>query len=78
MQYNDLGGDSNLDFDARFQADASLCKKSGRLVSSQRMVTHDLLDNLAGGVQVDQTLVDLQLVTIPGLGTLTTRLANRH
>ena len=36
--------------------------------------THDLLDNLAGGVQVDQTLVDLELVAIPSLGTLTARL----
>lgn len=36
--------------------------------------THDLLDNLAGSVQVDQALVNLELITIPCLGTLTTRL----
>ena len=36
--------------------------------------TYDLLDDLAGGVEVDQTLVDLQLESIPGLGTLTARL----
>jgi len=33
----------------------------------------DLLDNLAGRVQVDQALVDLELVAIPGLGTFTAR-----
>ena len=36
--------------------------------------THDLLDDLAGGVEVDEALVDLELVAIPGLGTLTARL----
>ena len=36
--------------------------------------THNLLDDLAGGVEVDQTLVDLELVEIPRLGTLTARL----
>ena len=36
--------------------------------------TYDLLDDLARGVEVDQTLVDLELVAIPGLGTLTARL----
>ena len=40
-------------------------------------MTYDLLDDLAGGVEVDQTLVDLELVTIPGLGTLTARLRTR-
>jgi len=33
----------------------------------------DLLDNLAGGVEVDETLVDLHLKSVPGLGALTTR-----
>jgi hypothetical protein len=36
--------------------------------------THDLLDNLARGMEVNQTLVDFEFVTIPGLGSLTTRL----
>ena len=36
--------------------------------------TYDLLDDLAGGVEVDQTLVDLELVAVPGLGSLTARL----
>lgn len=31
----------------------------------------ELLDNLGGGVEIDQTLVDLHLVAVPGLGTLT-------
>jgi hypothetical protein len=39
-----------------------------------KVSTYDLLDDLAGGVQVDEALVDLQFVTIPGLGTLTARL----
>ena len=38
-------------------------------------MTYDLLDDLAGGVEVDQTLVDLELVAVPGLGTFTARLA---
>lgn len=33
----------------------------------------ELLDDLSGGVEVDQTLVDLHLVAVPGLGTLTAR-----
>ena len=36
--------------------------------------TYDLLDDLARGVEVDQALVDLELVAVPGLGTLTARL----
>ena len=35
-------------------------------------MTYDLLDNLGGGVQVDETLVDPHLESVPGLGTLTT------
>ena len=38
--------------------------------------THDLLDDLARGVEVDQTLVDLELVAVPSLGTLTARLGD--
>jgi len=34
--------------------------------------TRNLLDNLAGGVQINETLVNLELITIPSLGTLTT------
>lgn len=36
-------------------------------------VDDDLLDDLGGGVEVDETLVDAHLVAVPGLGTLTTR-----
>jgi hypothetical protein len=36
-------------------------------------VDDDLLDNLGGGVQVDEALVDAHLVGVPGLGTLTAR-----
>ena len=34
--------------------------------------TYDLLDDLGGGVQVDETLVDPHLESVPSLGTLTT------
>lgn len=33
----------------------------------------DLLDDLRGGVQVDDALVDAHLEAVPGLGTLTAR-----
>jgi hypothetical protein len=33
----------------------------------------NLLDDLTRGVEVDEALVDLQLIPVPGLGTLTTR-----
>jgi hypothetical protein len=36
--------------------------------------TDDLLDDLAARVEVDKTLVNLELIAIPGLGTLTARL----
>lgn len=39
-------------------------------------VAYDLLDDLAGGVEVDEALVNLKLVAIPGLGTFTARLQN--
>jgi hypothetical protein len=42
---------------------------------SKKWETHNLLDDLAGGVQVNEALVHLELITVPGLGTLTTRLA---
>lgn len=37
--------------------------------------THNLLDNLAGRVEVNESLVDLHLIAIPGLRTLTARLS---
>lgn len=33
----------------------------------------DLLDDLRGAVEVDETLVDLHLESVPGLGALTAR-----
>lgn len=45
-----------------------------RLIQRQVNVTYDLLDDLAGRVQVDEALVDLELVAVPGLGSLTTGL----
>jgi hypothetical protein len=40
--------------------------------------TYDLLDDLGGGVQVDETLVDPHLESVPSLGTLTTGTALRE
>lgn len=39
-----------------------------------RSGTYNLLHDLARGVEVDQTLVNLEFEAIPGLGTFTTRL----
>ena len=36
-------------------------------------VDDDLLDDLSGGVEVDEALVDAHLVCVPSLGTLTAR-----
>jgi hypothetical protein len=74
-------GDCNFDFDSGFQADAGL---SGIISASQDMGqdkppnTDYLFDDLTGSVQVDQALVNLELITIPGLGTLTTRLCEKR
>jgi hypothetical protein len=35
---------------------------------------HNLFDNLARRVQINEALVDFEFVTIPGLGALTARL----
>lgn len=75
MRYN-LSRDGNFDLDTGLQADASL-EDFGEMrmaKNKEQENTYDLLDDLARRVQVDQALVNLQLVTIPGLGTLTTRL----
>jgi hypothetical protein len=46
-----------------------------RASSERELVpTHNLLHDLAGRVEVDQALVDLELITVPGLRTLTARL----
>jgi hypothetical protein len=45
--------------------------------AGKRNDTHNLLDNLARGVEVNQTLVDFEFVAIPGLGSLTARLQGR-
>ena len=39
-----------------------------------RTTTNDLFDDLARGVQVDETFVDFEFVTIPGFRSLTARL----
>jgi len=50
-----------------------LCGNGNLNLDTSLDVDDDLLDDLGGGVQVDQALVDSHLVHVPGLGTLTTR-----
>jgi hypothetical protein len=66
---------SNGDFylDTRLERDRCLEPKLAR-DQKQKANTHDLLDNLAGRVEVNQTLVNLEFITIPCLGTFTARL----
>ena len=75
MRYN-LSRDGNFDLDTGLQADASLEDFGGMRMAKDKEQenTYNLLDDLARRVQVDQALVNLQFVTIPGFGTLTTRL----
>ena len=40
----------------------------------EREKAHDLFDNLARGVQINEALVDFEFVTVPSLGALTARL----
>lgn len=47
-------------------------EEEGREGRGEGRQTHDLLDNLGRGVKVDESLVDLHLEAVPGLGTLTT------
>jgi hypothetical protein len=43
-----------------------------------RRKAHNLLDDLARGVQINETLVDFEFITVPGLGTLTARLGKER
>jgi len=47
--------------------------KSALMMCKCDASTYDLLDDVSGRVEVDETLVDSHLVSVPGLGTLTTR-----
>jgi hypothetical protein len=70
-----LRSNGDFDLDTRFEGNGSL-----RLIDiepySRCVMTgaYNLLDNLARGVEVDETFVDLQLEAVPGLRTFTTRL----
>jgi hypothetical protein len=46
-------------------------------VGKTKQKTHDLLDNLARGVEVNEALVDFEFVAVPGLGSLTARLEKK-
>jgi hypothetical protein len=50
-----------------------LCGNSDLDLDTSLDVDDNLLDDLGGGVQVDEALVDAHLVGVPGLGTLTAR-----
>jgi hypothetical protein len=64
-------GNSNLDLNSRLDVNGGL-RYHCQIRRSWRRA-YDLLDDLGGRVQVDHTLVDLHLETIPCLGTLTAR-----
>ena len=72
--YDTLSGNRDLDLNTRLQADAGLLQKISREYPIHSVTTNDLFDDLARGVQVDETFVDFELVTIPGFRSLTARL----
>jgi hypothetical protein len=78
MRTQGLSRDGDLDLDTRLQADASLKKNILASTPSATQVTHNLLDDLARRVQVDEALVHLELVTVPGLRSLTTGLPTQQ
>ena len=70
-----LRRDCDLDLDPRLQADTRLrCVLDNLGEGRLKREAHDLLDNLARGVQIDEAFVDFEFVTVPGLGALTARL----
>jgi hypothetical protein len=85
-----LLGEGDLDLNTGLELDRSLQGRercdwlisnkawwSGNVGCGGVGMTYDLLDNLGGGVQVDETLVDPHLESVPSLGTLTTGTASR-
>ena len=64
----DLSRDGNLDLDTGLEGDGSLSKKvSQDATRASSEITYDLLDDLAGGVEVNETLVDLHLEAVASL-----------
>jgi hypothetical protein len=63
-----LSRDGDLDLNTGLQADARL-KNALDMVrhSRTKQEAHNLLNNLARGVQIDKTLVNFEFITIPGL-----------
>jgi hypothetical protein len=59
-------GDGNLDLDTRLQVQAGLEQVVRRRKLAGLKGTYDLFHDLRGGVQVNKTFVDLELVTVPG------------
>lgn len=58
---------------SRYNSRTRLCGDSNLDFNTGLNVDDDLLDDLGGGVQVDQSLVDSHLVHVPGLGAFTAR-----
>lgn len=48
-----------------------LCSNSNLNLDTSLNIDNDLLDDLGGGVEINQSLVDSHLVHVPGLGTFT-------
>ena len=77
-----LSGNGDLNLDTRLDGHGGLKSEDGSAICSRRCdlgaaetdLTHDLLDNLGGGLEVDETLVDAHLEVVPGLGSLSARL----
>ena len=70
-----LTRDSDLDLNTGLQADAGLEKRMSQINGTTQKKTHNLFYDLTRGVKIDETLVNLQLITVPGLGTFTARLS---
>ena len=73
-KYICLRRDGDLDLNTRLQADRCLQPEMRNSTYTDGEKTYNLLDNLAGRVEVNKALVNLELVAVPGLGSLTTRL----
>lgn len=62
-----LRRDGNFNLYTRFQANRSLRMSVSVASVHSKHSSYDLLDSLARRVQVNETLVNLEFVTVPGL-----------
>lgn len=59
--------------ESRITASAHLCGNGNFNLNTSLDVDDDLLDNLGGSIEVDETLVDSHLVHVPSLRTCESR-----